>query len=415
MLNKIDTINAMRDLSKWNRPVYAYASLDDFLTARSLLDGIHAISYHGVFIELNLHCRPSKAMLIFFNAALASRVDEVKLPIFSGAKALESTDTSILMVSDPGLYLDRKIRLAWYAGAAGIPLQKDLSQVLQHIQRVLAIERIVLYGASGGGFAALFYAPFLKNAIAVPCNPQINLLTYSSGILSLFLESAFGYKGTPTTFATADVPDKPVVHITASHMSGTRILYIQNALDERHLKRDCIPFLQSFGVQRGTGLLEIHSQNLVSICGQDWGEGHRAPPAAFVYALLQCLTEEGGWDLLPALVPTLYARTANRLRQVTLSVDKEGFHAQAWLREQSPRDIITLKLYRGTIEVETIRVASGESGRFAYVPAQGHYQITARIPRNSFAINKSWIGRLLDRICFKHSFDEMKSRVLVVN
>lgn len=414
MVNAVDTNNAMRDLSKWNRPIYSYASLEEFLTTQSLLDGIHAISYCGVFIELNLYCRPSKAMLIFFNAALASRVDDVKLPVFSGVKALDTTDVSILMVSDPGLYLDGNIRLAWYAGATGIPLQKDLPQVLQHVQHVLAIDRPVLYGASGGGFAALFYAPFLNNAIAVPCNPQINLLTYSSSILSFFLQKAFGYRGNPATFETATVPDKPVLRITADHLSGTRILYLQNALDKRHLERDCLPFLQCFGIQRGTDLLEIHSQHLVSICGQDWGEGHRAPPAAFVYALLQRLTQNGGWDQLSAFVPDLYERTANRLRQVALRVDEQGFQAQAWLHEQSIHAPITLKLFKGAIEVESIHVASGKPVRFAYPPVQGHYRVMARTPRFFLAADESWIKRLLDRMRFKQSFDEMQSRVVVI-
>ncbi len=414
VLSKADNPESMRDLSGWNRPVHDYVGLDEFFSTQSLADGIHAISYCGVFLELNLHRRPSKAMVVFFNAALASRTPEVKLPVFSGAKALETTDACILMVSDPGLYLDKEIRLAWYAGAKGMQLQADLAKVLQHVQHVLAIERIVLYGASGGGFAALFYAPFLNNAIAMPCNPQISLLSYSSGILSRFLKVAYGYKGAPSAFENAEILDKPIVRIPADHTRGIRVLYLQNALDERHFKRDFLPFLQGYGFTRGKGLMEVHSERLISVCGENWGEGHRAPSAEFVYALLHSLTGKDGWERLPEIIPELYARTANRFRQVALRFDEAGFHAQAWLHDQSTIDSITLKLYRGSVEVETIHVANGELGRFSCAPLKGHYCVAARMARNASVENKSWGKRLLDMIRSKPVFDEMKSRVVVV-
>lgn len=416
MLSEADNnLESMRDLSRWNRPVHDYVGLEDFFSTQSLADGIHAIRYCGVFLELNLYRRPSKAMVVFFNAALASRTTEVKLPVFSGAKAMAATDACILMVSDPGLYLDKEIRLAWYAGARGMPLQSDLAKVLRHVQRALAIDRIVLYGASGGGFAALFYAPFLNNAIAMPCNPQISLLSYSSGILSGFLKVAYGYKGAPSAFKNAEIPDKPVISIPANYMRGARLLYLQNALDERHFKRDFLPFLQDHGFTRGKGLMEVHSECFISVCGEDWGEGHRAPPAEFVYALLHCLTGKDGWERLPEIIPELYARTANRFREVALRLDETGFHAQAWLHDQpTGGDSITLRLYRGSIEVETIHVAHGEWGRFACEPEKGHYRVTARTARNASVENKSWGKRLWALVRSQRVFDEMKSRVVVV-
>ena len=79
-MSEISAIGSMRDLARWNRPVHAYASLDVFLATRFLVDGIHVIAYCGVFLELNLHRRNSKAMLVFFNAALAARRVAVQHP-----------------------------------------------------------------------------------------------------------------------------------------------------------------------------------------------------------------------------------------------------------------------------------------------------------------------------------------------
>lgn len=404
----------MRDLSRWDRPVHSHANLDEFLATQSLKDGIHAIAYCGVYLELNLHRRASKSMLVFFNAALSSRTPDVKLPVFSGSRAPQATDACVLMVSDPGLYLDGDIRLAWYAGAVGMPLQEDMTKVLRHIQNVLSIERVVLYGASGGGFAALYHAPFLRNAIAVPCNPQLNLLIYSPDILGLFLKAAYGYTRAPGTFESAEIPDKPVVRIKAEHTHGTRVLYLQNALDARHFNRDFMPFLQDQGFTRGKGLVEVHSDRFISVCGHNWGEGHRAPPAKFVYDLLHSLTELDGWDRIPEIIPVLYARSTNRFRQVVLKLDNEGFSAQAVLHEPRTEDGITMVLYRDDVEIETIQVASAELGRFSCAAVKGRYRVTARASRDLADEDKTWGARLLGLFRTRNVFDEMKSRVVVV-
>ncbi|MBE1424572.1 hypothetical protein H4684_001204 [Desulfomicrobium macestii] len=414
MLNISDDIESMRDLSRWERPVHGHASLDAFLATKSLQDGIHAIAYRGVYLEFNLHRRASKSMLVFFNAALSSRTSDVKLPAFSGTRAPHATDACVLMVSDPGLYLDRDIRLAWYAGASGMRLQEDMAKVLRHIQDVLSIARMVLYGASGGGFAALYYAPFLRNAIAVPCNPQINLLIYSPGILGRYLRTAYGYKGAPSAFESADIPDRPTVRIRPEHVRGSRIVYLQNALDARHFNREFLPFLHEQGFSRGRGVVEVHSDRLVSVCGDNWGEGHRAPPAKFVYDLLHSLTKTDGWDRLPETIPALYARTANRFRQVVLKLENGGFTAQAVLHEPQGEDEITMVLYRDDIEIETIRVASAEFGRFSCAADNGRYRVTARAARDHSTEEKTWGDRLLSLFRTRNVFDEMRSRVVVV-
>lgn len=414
MLNTSADIESMRDLSRWGRPVHSHAGLDEFLTTQSLQDGIHAIAYCGVYLEFNLHRRASKSMLVFFNAALSSRTSDVKLPVFSGTRATNATDACVLMVSDPGLYLDGDIRLAWYAGASGMRLQEDIPKVLRHIQDILSIERVVLYGASGGGFAALYYAPFLKNAIAVPCNPQINLLIYSWDILGRYLRSAYGYKGASSAFESADISDRPIVRITAEHTGGARIVYLQNVLDARHFNREFLPFLHDQGFSRGKGLVEVHSDRLVSVCGDNWGEGHRAPPAKFVYDLLHSLTKPDGWNRLPDTIPALYALTANRFRQVVLKLENGAFTAQAVLHEPRGEDEITMVLYRDDVDIETIQVASAEFGRFSCAADKGRYCVAARVARDDSPADKTWRARLMGLFRTRNVFDEMRSRVVVV-
>lgn len=403
-------IETMRDLGKWERPVHRHASLADFLATSTLADGIHAIAYCGYYLELNLYRRASRAMLIFFSAALSSRNDHLKLPVFSGASALKATDASVLMVNDPGLYLDGEIRLAWYAGAADMPLQSDLGRVLRHAQEVLSIERMILYGASGGGFAALFYAPFLRNAIAVPCNPQIDLLAYSRHLLSKYLKAAYGYQGAPAAFIDAPLPWRPTVKLDASHLGDTRIVYLQNTLDKTHLERHFLPFLKDFGIDRGKALIEVHSGHQVSICSDGWGEGHRAAPGSFVYPLLHQLTQADGWEKLPEFVPDLHAQTTNPIRQVSLTFDQNGFHVRVSLAGTHAGGALTVSLLREGVEIETLQIRDGEPGQFTSQATAGEYCAQARVERPP----RSWKERASALLRKKRMYDEMKSRIVLV-
>lgn len=405
----------MHDLRSWNRPIHYHGSLDNFCTTLSLQDGIHVIAYCGVFLEINLYRRSSRAMLVFFNAALASRNSEVKLPAFSGTGAPDATDACVLLVSDPVLYLDKEIRLSWYAGALGMHLQVDLARVLQHIQHLLNINKVILYGASGGGFAALFYAPFLKNAIAVPCNPQINMLRYSKGLVSKFLQIAFKYKDDPTTFERAKIQNKPTMNITVEHMRGTRVLYLQNALDKRHFNRDFLPYLQAHGFSRSKELVEVHSSHLISVCGEHWGEGHRAPPAKFVYSILHNLTSNDGWDKISSIIPKIYKLTANRFRQVLLRIDGDSFYAQAWLHTPQSGDIITVALYRNSEKIETIQIVDSEIGQFSSKIIKGTYRATAQIDKHfSIGNMRNWRIGLMNLFRQTKVFDEIRSQIIVV-
>ena len=61
------------------------------------------------------------------------RNPELKLPVFTGLNVTRDLDASFVARSDPSLYLDPNLKLAWFSGSSGWNLQTVLKQVLRKI------------------------------------------------------------------------------------------------------------------------------------------------------------------------------------------------------------------------------------------------------------------------------------------
>ena len=56
---------------------------------------------------------------------------------------------------------------------------------------LLRVRRTIYFGASAGGFAALFYSHAHANSLALVANPQINLLNYLEGPINLYRQQCW--------------------------------------------------------------------------------------------------------------------------------------------------------------------------------------------------------------------------------
>lgn len=164
-----------------------------------------------------------------------------------------------LLISDPSLYLDIELRLGWYAGNKYQPnLQDDISRVIKHLTNG---QRVVLFGASGGGFAALEQSLRLQGGVtAVVSNPQTNIFNYYKTVSDNYLSVAWGIK------------DSDLIPFTSSVVTGYRekvdakVLYLQNSGDTYHVSRHMIPFMDS-----------LHPENQVEVMTPYIGKGHIGP------------------------------------------------------------------------------------------------------------------------------------------
>src|SRR5690606_21334286 len=147
-----------------------YASLAKFQDAKAHHPpGVLTVMNGGLPIDVRYEPAGHDVTTVFFHAALSKRA--YRFPIFTGAGISDGLPTNRIYISDPTMYLDDELTLGWYAGNRKQP---RLQWVIRAILRGLIPEgqRVVTFGPSGGGFAAMYYATKFEEATAVPTNPQ---------------------------------------------------------------------------------------------------------------------------------------------------------------------------------------------------------------------------------------------------
>lgn len=230
--------------------------------------GVLTVMNGGLPIDVRHEPAGHDVTTVFFHAALSKTA--YRFPIFTGAGISEGLPTNRIYISDPTLYLDDELTLAWYAGNRKQP---RLQWVIRAILKGLIPEgqRVVTFGPSGGGFAAMYYATKFEHATAVPTNPQTSLARYLRYEVEKYLRLAWGVEGQG---ALAQID--PVTELARVYRSGkTRVFYVQNRNDASHIAQHYEPFM--------AGLPAGHDVHPVLVDGKP---GHRPPDKAITRAVL---------------------------------------------------------------------------------------------------------------------------------
>lgn len=209
--------------------------------------------------------------LVLFQAALPASV--TRLPIFTAANITEDLPYNRIFIADPSLYVSDELTLAWYSGNRQQP---DLQHVLPRIIRSLPArqERLVTFGASGGGFASMLYAPLIGADLSIAVNPQVNLVNYVPGPLNKWLKYGWGLDPRKST-----VSDFPVMIDSGEHFrnsNDTKLWYVQNTGDLNHMDNHYVPFIES-----------LPDRNSVACIPIDVGPGHIPPKKSDLRHILQ--------------------------------------------------------------------------------------------------------------------------------
>lgn len=266
-----------RNLERFGLPLHESDSLGGFLSG-PVRDGITTIQYEGGPLDLLVADRGKPVTVVVFHAALHDRTRS--LPVLAGLGVLTDVDANIISLADPSLSRF-DLQLAWFAGNRHQDLQRDLPLVIRHCLDSMSVPSVpVFFGASGGGFAALYYATHFPGSLAVPVNPQTDLAMYTPGPVMAYADAAFG-----TDLASAGVVTDLVSYYRDMEPQVT-VGYVQNIRDSHHRDRHFGPFM------RGSGL-----KDQLILLGGDWGKGHKAPPAAYLAGLLgNIAASEGHWS-----------------------------------------------------------------------------------------------------------------------
>jgi hypothetical protein len=299
------------NVSAWNLPTHSYSDVEAALASKFTSDGIHQIGLgDGQTLDLciqglaGLGTRDApQVLLVGFSGAVAAR-DGKKAPFFSGLSIAKSLGLPIIAVSDPTLALDNQLPLAWYAGSEAVPdLPVRIARVLDHIARQHQV-RLLLFGGSGGGFAALLQATLLEvETTVLVWNPQTAIAEYAPQFVAQFIKAAFSGVDETVASVRAEANSKQSERLrevldltTITHdvrdlklPPHVNLLYLQNQSDW-HVARHAVPYLTKKPWRRmGHAAFVEEVNNQLGVFFGHWGQGHVAPPKEILEALLRKL------------------------------------------------------------------------------------------------------------------------------
>lgn len=237
-------------------------------------NGNQRISTPSYPIDIQIDGRKSKPLIVFLHGRKAP---EVKLPYLTGAGITSGLDVSRLSISDPSLYIDSNLSIAWYTGSSSQPeLQRDIVGIVKKVAAELEATRIIFVGGSAGGFASAVFSHQIEDSVALIWNPQTEVLKYYKKFVDSYLD--FCWPG-----GTKSIPNDVVTSITkqyANNPSRNLVVYMQEDTDEHHIKEHLKPFKEAMALDNRILAFQSH-----------WGEGHAPVPKPLLKEVLKACLE----------------------------------------------------------------------------------------------------------------------------
>lgn len=277
-----DRMKPIRNINRWKKKVFWHGDLSNFLSIKKLESGIHSSQKGGIFYDIMFENKKSDTTIFYFNSEMEKELKE--FPIFTGNNILDDEKINKVYINDPSLYIDSNLKIAWYAGIFnGFNVQDNLLQIIKNIVFLTNTKKIIFYGASAGGFAALYFSWFFKNSLAFVINPQTNLYRYDRLVVNHFTKLALGANDSNVEKSLSLICSRlDVLYSLGSH---NYVFYIQNRSDHHtndHLK----PFLEI-----------LKNKDKVKVFYGEWGEDHKLPPSNLTNTLLKYIFNFNDWSL----------------------------------------------------------------------------------------------------------------------
>jgi hypothetical protein len=286
------------DLSKWGKGASQVDS-EEFFELKELTEGVLTINFDRVDVDFlvkgidRLDAR--KVALVCFSGAISNR-EFNSAPFFSGINIAEQINLPVISIADPSLALSGDLLLSWYAGfELSVDLPEIVAKILDHISLMLGA-KLVLFGGSGGGYAALSVVQIMASKASVfVWNPQTSISKYVGRHVVNYITTCFPSAKTENdlyeTLEHAGIRHD-LNSVYSSHTPAVQhdILYIQNEGDNFHVTQHAAPFMRSLNVE------QVDEKVYTSAAGvcfwfKYWGDGHLVPSREVILAALEGLAD----------------------------------------------------------------------------------------------------------------------------
>lgn len=248
-----------------------------------LAAGSFLVVDNKIEMPCRLQCVPgSDVLFVMLNGAVQR--PKVALPVFARWNWGRVLRGHVLSVCDPTLYLSPRLRLGWFLGREDLDPMPTLQQTADTIAALLGVcsRRIIFYGSSGGGFAALVAAAGRDDGRAIAVNPQTEVVQYIPPAPER-VARVFSYGKANAEKCRAAHPKRwsALAAIAAAQQAGRnlRAVYVQNLSDVGHHQHHFLPFCEANGTPASGGL-SPDGRLLTRV--YDTGEGHGAEPPEIV-------------------------------------------------------------------------------------------------------------------------------------
>lgn len=180
-----------RDTAKWGVSLN-YPDQNFFLNS-PITNGLHTIQYGGQLVDILVRDRGSDTTVVVFHASVKTTST---YPILSGESFTANLGVNLISLSDPGVAVDNEIRLGWFIGTRVIgDFRTRVTPLINHILDGLGSSRTILWGSSGGGYAAVNFAQDFPESLVLAINPRLNLTARPTAKAVKFVNTAFKPSG----------------------------------------------------------------------------------------------------------------------------------------------------------------------------------------------------------------------------
>lgn len=269
----------IRNYSRYADRTVTYSNLEEFLNSE-VLAGINAIPYGHELLELRIVDNKASTTVVLFHAAI--NPGSTTLPVFIGAQLTTDLEANLIFVSEPAL--DMGVPIGWFAGDHTRTLQPDLTRAFRHIHEGLSESRnLIFFGASAGGFAALYYSHQFPGSLAVVSNPQTNIEKYQPEHVNIYRERCWHRAELRATGITFDL-----VPLYADSFPNF-VVYLQNRDDTLHMESHFTSW------RKAAAHAPDHWRAMIG----EWGPGHAPAPIYLLMGVIGFAVEvDGDWAQL---------------------------------------------------------------------------------------------------------------------
>ncbi|QQU94456.1 hypothetical protein FQK23_03940 [Corynebacterium aurimucosum] len=229
-----------RTLSRW-KYTHFYERMEDFLDT-PLNSGLNTISLNGRLLDFVIRDRGAKLLLVTFHGALSPRQKTV--PYIQGEGIAKASGVNLLAFSDPSLELGA-ITCAWFLGDRELGvLTRRFRPIIQHVAEETGAEKVLFFGGSGGGYAAVNFASSYEGSAAIAMNPRLNLNAGPPSKLRPYLEVCHDARTVTPIRRVKREFFQPNLADNFRQETGPDLLILQNRNDARYLNRQTNPFIR---------------------------------------------------------------------------------------------------------------------------------------------------------------------------